>query len=64
MTLVVAATFGVAAVLVGVVVSYDSYYWWPSHRALPVSFCVVALVVAEFVVASLVRRLTTRKSSA
>jgi zinc/manganese transport system permease protein len=63
MTLVVAATFGVAAVLVGVVVSYDSYYWWPSHRALPVSFCVVALVVAEFVVASLVRRLTTRKSS-
>jgi zinc/manganese transport system permease protein len=58
-TLVVAALLGALAVLAGVVAAYDSYYWWPSHRALPVSFCVVAMVVVEFLATSLWRRLSS-----
>ena len=55
-TLVLAGALGVGAVLAGVVVSYDSYYWWASHRALPVSFCVVMFVVGELAVINLTRR--------
>ena len=62
-TFMSAALFGVTAVIGGVVVSYDSYYWWPSHRALPVSFCVVAFVVVELVVVNVVRRMTTRRDA-
>ena len=54
-TFVVAAALGVTAVALGVVLSYDSFYWWPSHRALPVSSCVVALVVGELVLVSALR---------
>ena len=60
-TFLSAAALGVVAVALGVVLSYDSYYWWPSHRALPVSFCVVALVVGELVVVSVLRRATSRR---
>ncbi len=60
-TLLVASALGVGAVLVGVVVSYDSYFWWPSHRALPVSFCVVALVVIELVLVNVARHLSSRR---
>jgi zinc/manganese transport system permease protein len=62
-TFMSAAVFGVTAVIGGVVVSYDSYYWWPSKRALPVSFCVVAFVVVELVVVNVVRRMTTRRDA-
>ncbi len=55
-TLVLAGALGVGAVLAGVVVGYDSYYWWASHRALPVSFCVVMFVVGELAVINLTRR--------
>ncbi|MFI5035900.1 MAG: metal ABC transporter permease [Acidimicrobiales bacterium] len=51
-----AAAAGVAATAVGVVLAYDSFYWFASHRGLPVSFFVVSLVVVEFAAASLVRR--------
>lgn len=60
-TLLVASALGVAAVLLGVVMSYDSYFWWPSHRALPVSFCVVLLVVLELFFVNLVRRMSRRR---
>ena len=40
----------------GVVLAYDSYYWFASHRGLPVSFFVVVFVVVEFVVASVIQR--------
>ena len=60
--LIVAVSLGVAATLLGVVMAYDSYYWFASQRGLPVSFFVVALVVAEFSLASTVRRLTRRCS--
>jgi zinc/manganese transport system permease protein len=62
-TFVCAGALGVFAVVMGVVLSYDSYYWWPSHRALPVSFCVVSVVVIELLVVSVVRRLRGRGAS-
>ena len=41
-----AALLGVAAVWLGVLLAYDSYDWPPLHHGWPVSFFVVALVVA------------------
>ncbi len=63
-SLVMAVVLGALAVVAGVVASYDSYYWWPSHRALPVSFCVVTMVVVELIVTSaLARRASARDAS-
>jgi zinc/manganese transport system permease protein len=53
---VVSVLLGVGATVLGIVLAYDSYYWFPSHRGLPVSFFVVAVVVAEFVAASVLQR--------
>jgi len=57
---VLAAAAGVAAALSGVVLAYDSFYWFASHRGLPVSFFVVVIVVLEFVAASVAQRLRQR----
>lgn len=54
--LVLAAVLGVAATSLGVLLAYDSYYWSASHRGLPVSFFVVALVVATYLGSGLARR--------
>ena len=53
-SVVTATSLGVVAVVVGVILSYDSFYWWPSHRALPVSACVVLAVVLEYAALSIV----------
>jgi zinc/manganese transport system permease protein len=58
-----AAAAGIAATLAGVVLAYDSYYWFASHRGLPVSFFVVVLVVAEFVAATLTQRARERRAA-
>ncbi len=55
---------GAAAAALGVVVSYDSFYWWPSHRALPVSFCVVALIILELALVNLWRWHGARREAA
>ncbi len=52
----IAVVLGVGATWAGIVCAYDSYYWVPSHRGLPVSFFVVAFVVAEFALISVVQR--------
>jgi zinc/manganese transport system permease protein len=45
---------GLVATVLGIVLAYDSYYWSSSHRGLPVSFFVVVVVVAEFVLSSFI----------
>jgi zinc/manganese transport system permease protein len=40
-----------AATWLGVLLAYDSYYWPPVHRGWPVSFFVVALILAFFLLA-------------
>jgi zinc/manganese transport system permease protein len=46
--LVVAGLVGVAAVWLGIVLAYDSYYWPPGGRGWPVSFFVVALIFTAY----------------
>ena len=48
--------FGVAATWLGILLSYDSFYWGASHQALPVSFFIVAAVIATYLLAGLVAR--------
>jgi zinc/manganese transport system permease protein len=52
---ITAAVIGIAAVWLGVVLAYDSYYWPPAGRGWPVSFFVVTLIVAGYVASSLRR---------
>jgi zinc/manganese transport system permease protein len=51
--LVVASVLGAAATWLGVVLAYDSFYWFPSSQGLPVSFFIVALIVACYLIAGL-----------
>jgi zinc/manganese transport system permease protein len=44
----VAAVTGLAATWLGIVLSYDSYYWPPHGHGWPVSFFVVALVLIGY----------------
>jgi zinc/manganese transport system permease protein len=39
---------GVGATWLGVLLAYDSYYWDASHRGLPVSFFIVAVIFAAY----------------
>jgi zinc/manganese transport system permease protein len=43
-----AAAAGVAAVWLGILLAYDSYYWPPAGRGWPVSFFVVVLVLLGY----------------
>jgi zinc/manganese transport system permease protein len=55
-TVVYSCVFGVGATSIGILLSYDSYYWSSSHRSLPVSFFVVVTVLLIFIVSSGVGR--------
>ncbi len=61
--ILVAATIGVGATWLGILLSYDSYYWTSSHRGWPVSFFVVTVVFVSYLVAGLFtgRRATARR---
>jgi len=59
---VFASALGVIATWWGVVLAYDSYYWFASRRGLPVSFFVVMLVMVEFVVTNLYARWRYRRA--
>jgi zinc/manganese transport system permease protein len=46
--ILVAAVIGVATTWLGILLAYDSYYWPPVGRGWPVSFFVVSLVLAAY----------------
>jgi zinc/manganese transport system permease protein len=50
---VIACLTGVAATWLGVLLAYDSYYWWSPHQGLPVSFFIVAIIFATYLAAGL-----------
>ena len=50
-----AAGIGVAAIWVGIVLAYDSFYWPPAGRGWPVSFFVVTLIVGGYLLTYLRR---------
>ena len=53
---ITAACIGVASVWLGIVLAYDSFYWPPAGRGWPVSFFVVMLVLAGYLLSYLRRR--------
>jgi len=54
-----ACLIGVVTTWLGVLLAYDSFYWGTSRQALPVSFFIVALVFASYLLTSVpgVRRM-------
>jgi zinc/manganese transport system permease protein len=52
-SLVVASVLGVGATWLGVVLAYDSFYWFPSSQGLPVSFFIVALIFLGYLFSGL-----------
>jgi zinc/manganese transport system permease protein len=54
--MITAACLGVAAVWLGIVLAYDSFYWPPAGRGWPVSFFVVMLVVGGYLISFRHRR--------
>jgi zinc/manganese transport system permease protein len=46
----IAAAIGVAATWLGVLLAYDSYYWFPDRGGWPVSFFVVTLIFLTYIV--------------
>ncbi len=55
-----AGLIGVAAMWLGILLAYESYYWPPYHHGWPVSFFVVTLVLIGYVLA---RALSARKAA-
>jgi zinc/manganese transport system permease protein len=55
-----AAVIGVAATWAGIILAYDSYNWPPTQQGWPVSFFVVSLVLAAYLLAQLTGRLARR----
>jgi len=51
--LATACLTGVAATWLGILLAYDSYYWWSPHQGLPVSFFIVAIIFATYLAAGL-----------
>ncbi len=64
--MVTAVVLGVAATWLGVLLAYDSYYWFPSSQGLPVSFFIVVLIVLAYLGADVVgpRRRARRAGAA
>ena len=48
-----ACLIGVGATWLGILLAYDSYYWGSSHRGLPVSFFIVAVIFAGYLLSGL-----------
>jgi len=61
--LVLACALGVVSTWLGVLLAYDSYYWDPSSRGLPVSFFIVTIIFLSYLVSGLpiVRRVVARR---
>ena len=47
---IASAAIGVAAIWVGVLLTYDSFYWPPAGKGWPPSFFVVALIVGAYLI--------------
>jgi zinc/manganese transport system permease protein len=64
--LLVAGALGVAATWLGIVLAYDSFYWFTSSQSLPVSFFIVALIFVAYLVSGLpaLRRRTANPRAA
>jgi zinc/manganese transport system permease protein len=62
--LATACLTGVAATWLGILLAYDSYYWGPGHKSLPVSFFIVAIIFATYLAAGLPAARAARRRTA
>jgi zinc/manganese transport system permease protein len=60
--MVLAGAIGTAATWLGIVLAYDSYQWPPAGKGWPVSFFVVTLVFALYLLADLVARIIAARA--
>ena len=51
--LATACLTGIGTTWLGILLAYDSYYWDADHRALPVSFFIVAVIFAGYLLSGL-----------
>jgi zinc/manganese transport system permease protein len=58
--LAAACLIGVAAIWAGILLAYDSYYWGNTHQGLPVSFFIVAVIFAAYLLTGLAGRRPAR----
>jgi zinc/manganese transport system permease protein len=56
-----ACLIGVAATWLGILLAYDSYDWGTSHQGLPVSFFIVAVIFAGYLLSGLAAMRTSRR---
>jgi zinc/manganese transport system permease protein len=56
LAIALAGLIGVAAMWLGIVLAYDSYYWPPTGTGWPVSFFVVTLLFVAYLLSGLVAR--------
>jgi zinc/manganese transport system permease protein len=59
---VTASLLGVGAVWLGILLAYDSYDWPPHHRGWPVSFFVVTIVFAAYLLSGVVGGRSRRRA--
>ena len=59
----VAGAIGVATTWLGVLLSYDSYYWPPQHHGWPASFMIVTLVLLAYLASGAVSRRRPRRGA-
>jgi zinc/manganese transport system permease protein len=64
--LIVAGALGIAATWVGIILAYDSFYWFTSSQGLPVSFFIVSLIFLGYLLSGLpaARRRTSSSTPA
>jgi zinc/manganese transport system permease protein len=62
--LAVACLIGVLGTWLGILLSYDSYYWGAGHQGLPVSFFIVAVVFVTYLASGLPAARGTRRRRA
>ena len=53
LAMLTAAAIGVLATWLGILLAYDSYYWPPVQHGWPVSFLIVAVIFALYLLAQL-----------
>ena len=61
---VTASLLGVGAIWLGILLAYDSYDWPPHHQGWPVSFFVVTVVFAAYLLSGVVGERSRRRSRA
>ena len=59
--MILAAIVGIGETWLGILLAYDSYYWFPAHPGLPVSFFVVSIVFVTYLIVQTASGLPRRR---